>query len=576
MTELKRGQLLLSSTGTGKTFIAGALVRRLKDKDFAKNKSFGHVQYLYVTRATIVEQTERVFANYFGLTIRDGVEILNIEQLRSRAGAVWIKEEVVIVQGKEQTIYKWRPMMNPVVILWDECQALKNEDSIQHQIALAFSELQCETYQVFISATPFTRVSEAKCFAVATRKDISVILGMPIGTKLSPATWPTYASAMSQDSKPEDYNEAAVERLVKDLDNYIIRVRGVRPQFDAINSINMIEFESKEDCLFYEAAWDRYLREKAKLEKDAGEGGVAGFMILVQFLKFRMAAELCRAPYLARRMFQGTKDGYASVAALNFKGSIIKVVMELEKLGVARDKISLVWGGGQTALTKKQRTALDIKEKADALIKIGMSLEEVMKSLDITEDDLLEAESRAEMMENIPAHLQLGAQSKEERQREIDRFQSGRSLYCLYTFRAGGVGLSLHHSDELTKIKCRRKKSGYVVIEDIPLISVRPRINFVAPTYSAMELVQGLGRCPRLTSLSNTKQELIFYRGTIEDSVARIVSHKLKCLSKVVRMRESWQDVCVGGGASVVEDHINNTNNDMDNPDDVHDGEDDV
>lgn len=569
---LKKAQLLLSSTGTGKTFMVGALIRRLVDRDFAKNKSFGHVKYLYVTRATIVEQTERVFANYFNLTIRDGVEVLNIEQLRSRAGQIWIKEEVIIQGGKEQTTYKWRPMMNPVVIIWDECQALKNDDSIQHQIALAFSELPCETYQIFVSATPFTRVSEAKCFACATKKDISETLGLPKGTVLSPATWPTYASAMSLDSKPEDYNEAAVERLVKDLDEYIIRVRGVRPQFDAINQVNMIDFESKEERQFYESAWDRYLKEKARLEQEAdSDGGAVGFMILVQFLKFRMAAELCRAPYLAKRMLASVKEGYASVAALNFKGSIIKVVMALEKLGVPRSQISLVWGGGQTALTKKQKTALDIKEKADALIKIGMSMADIMKSLDITEDDLLEAETKASMIENIPEHLQLGAQSKEERQREIDKFQSGRSLYCLYTFRAGGVGLSLHHTDEFSKVKCRRKKNGYAIVEDIPNVSIRPRINFIAPTYSAMELVQGLGRCPRLTSLSNTRQELIFYRGTIEDSVARIVSHKLKCLSKVVRMRESWQDVVVGGGATV-EDHVNNTNNAVDDPDNIHDG----
>lgn len=571
--ELKKAQLLLSSTGTGKTFICGALIRRLVDRDFAKNKSFGHVKYLYVTRATIVEQTERVFEKYFGLTIRDGVEILNIEQLRSRAGQIWIKEEVTIQAGKEVVTYKWRPMMNPVVVIWDECQALKNDDSIQHQIALAFSELPCEAYQVFVSATPFTRVSEAKCFAVATKKDISQTLGMPLGAKLSVATWPTYASAMSLDSKPDDYNEAAVERFVKDLDDYIIRVRGVRPQFDAINTINMIDFGSIEERNFYESAWDRYLKQKAKLEAEAdSDGGAVGFMILVQFLKFRMAAELCRAPYLAKRMFEGVQDGFASVAALNFKGSIIRVVMELEKLGVRREQISLVWGGGQTALTKKQKTALDIKEKAEQLLKIGMTLEEVMKSLDITEDDLLEAESRAEMLENVPEHLQLGAQSKEERQREIDRFQSGRSLYCLYTFRAGGVGLSLHHSDELTKVKCRRKKNGYAIVDDIVNIPVRPRRNLVAPTYSAMELVQGLGRCPRLTSLSTTPQELIFYRGTIEDSVARIVSHKLKCLTKVVRMRESWQDVVVGGGCSV-DEHIAKTNGATDDPDDIHDGE---
>ena len=69
----------------------------------------------------------------------------------------------------------------------------------------------------------------------------------------------------------------------------------------------------------------------------------------------------------------------------------------------------------------------------------------------------------------------------------------------------------------------------------------------MTPTYSAIELVQGLGRCPRLTSLSDTPQELVYYRGTVEESVARIVAQKLRCLSRVVRMKESWEDVIVGG-----------------------------
>ena len=58
-----------------------------------------------------------------------------------------------------------------------------------------------------------------------------------------------------------------------------------------------------------------------------------------------------------------------------------------------------------------------------------------------------------------------------------------------------------------------------------------------------MELVQGLGRCPRLTSLSNTPQVILFFRGTIEERVAAIVSMKLQCLTKVVRSREDWQDI---------------------------------
>jgi hypothetical protein len=560
--------LLLSSTGTGKTFMAGAAMRRLVDVNFADNKTYGAVKYLYVTRSTIVEQTKRVFEKFFNLGIKDGVEILNIEQLRSRAGAVWVQEKMQIIDGKEVWTWEWRKMLNPVVVFWDECQALKNDTSSQHNIAAAFNNIKSPTHQLFISATPFTRVSEAKCFAVATRKNISQAVGMLEPMILSNDTWPTYASSISAPSDPTEYNEAAVERLTKDLEKYIIRVKGVRSQFEAHNTVTMVSFTTKEERDYYHQAWERYLAEKAKLEAEGqGDGKPAGMMILVQFLKFRMAAEYCRRRIIAQKMYNSVQEGYAACAALNFKGSIIGIVRILvEEMGVPRDKISLVWGGGQTQLTKKQKVKASMTAKAEALKAVGLDLNEMMEAMDLDSVD-------DRVLEVIPEHLCLGPQTPEERQKEIDKFQSGKSHYCLYTFRAGGVGLSLHHTDEFTKEKTRKKPSGYAYEEDIPLIPVRPRINFVAPTYSAIELVQGLGRCPRLTSLSNTKQELLFYKGTIEDDVSKIVAQKLRCLSRVVKMKESWQDVVVGGVKT--EDHIKNTEGLEDDPDALEGGEDD-
>jgi hypothetical protein len=58
--------------------------------------------------------------------------------------------------------------------------------------------------------------------------------------------------------------------------------------------------------------------------------------------------------------------------------------------------------------------------------------------------------------------------------------------------------------------------------------------------------VQGVGRCPRLTSLSHTKQELVFFKGTVEERQARVVGMKLHCLTKVVRNPESWEDMIIG------------------------------
>lgn len=546
--------MLLAGTGVGKTFIAGGIIRRMLDANFHIGKTFGFVHYLVITKSSVVEKTDRDFKQ-FRLSIKDGVEVLNVEQLRARAGEKWVDLIPYMEDGVEKTKWVWKPMLHPCVVIWDECQVLKNEGSIQHDIATALNDATNVT-QIFMSATPFTKVSEAKCFAVATKKDISSVLGTPNRTIITNSNWPTYAANICKGTKPTEHNEAAVERLVNDLDPYIVRVRGVRPQFDAINSVKLINFKTSEEYKEYDDAWKKYQEEKKKIRDAAIAMGKdpeeeSEFQILVKFLKFRMAAEKVRRRYIAEWLLAQVNDGFAAVAALNFKGTIIEIIKILvDEYGIPRHKISIVWGGGQTAMTKKQKAKRDILEKADELKALGMCSDDLLKTLNLTDVD-------DRVLENLPKHLELGAQSKDQRQKEIDRFQSGKSNICIFTFRAGGVGLSLHHTDEQCKVKVRRKKSGYAYEEDIKNIPIRPRKAIVAPTYSAIELVQGLGRCPRLTSLSNTEQELVYYRGTIEEDVAAVTSNKLRCLSKVVRQRESWADVITSGKAA--KDHIDDT-----------------
>jgi hypothetical protein len=218
-----------------------------------------------------------------------------------------------------------------------------------------------------------------------------------------------------------------------------------------------------------------------------------------------------------------------------------------EKYGISRDNISLIWGGGAKVASEKQKKKANLKANAEVMAALksrGIDIEDL--GFDDVDDFIPSMKP--------PEHLRLGIQSKVERQKEIDKFQSGKSLYCLYTFKSGGVGLSLHHTDEMTKVKCRRKKNGWVYIEDIPSIPTRQRVTFLSPTYSAIELVQGLGRAPRLTSFSDTSQTIIFYAGTIEARVKQIVDMKLRCLSKVVQTKESWSEVVAGLPETIKED----------------------
>lgn len=355
---------------------------------------------------------------------------------------------------------------------------------------------------------------------------------------ITPANWPTFAKAIASPSEPTDYNSQAVDRLMDVIDKYVVRVKNVHPQFKAINSCQLINFQSAADRQYYDEAWERYLKEKAKIE---GEGGLESkFAILVQFLKFRQAAEYVRAPYLAKAMYESVKLGKAAACATNFRGTITRAAMCLiQDYGVDRDLISLIWGGSQVVQTKKgalKKKITENEELMELMKQHGLSLEGMNLG------DSVEVKEEV----HIDPKYRMGSQSKDARQSEIDRFQRGSSLYCFFTFKAGGVGLSLHHTDEMTEFKCRRKPSGYAYEEDIPLVPTRPRECYLAPTYSAIECVQGLGRCPRLTSLSDTNQTILYFRGTIEERIKAIQDMKLRCLSRVIRQRESWDSAITG------------------------------
>jgi hypothetical protein len=534
VVEKKSGILVLAGTGTGKTFIAGAFFRRLMDMGYHEDKTLSHIPYLFISKATIVEQTGRVMKKRFNIEPNVDMEIINIEQLRSKRGEMWLKREPIIIDGEEHEKFIWKKGMNPCVVGFDESQGAKNPGSSQHKFMCAYTEIRKNAVMVSFSASPFVRVSEAKCFAISTHRPLEH-LGFPQGTVLNENNWNSYAHIICGDkSDPEDYNEAAVERLMSDLDDYVVRVRGVRPQFEARNRVELVT-PNQEEFLEYTKAWQKFQEEKAKLDMGASEHP---FAILTAF---SIAAESIKHKLFAKRLDEAVRNGYAVVLGVKWKKTIILTVRELiETYKWKRSDISLIWGGGQTAMNKKQKAKAKMRMMEDKFKKAGLDVEEMMKDLDLDKIEDYE-------LIGVPKEYALGAQDLTERQSEIDNFQSGKSKFAIFTFKAGGVGLSLHHTDELTEFKCRRKESGYALEEDIPKVPTRQRKTFLAPSYSAIEMVQGSGRVPRLNSLSFTEQIMLFYKNTIEEDIAQIVSVKFRCLSKICgAQRESWADFILG------------------------------
>lgn len=566
--EKKSGVLLILDAGYGKTFIIYSLMRRLIDEGWFEGKTISHIKCLYITPSTILEQSDRVAKSKFNLHAESDYELINIEVLRSKAGKFWIKEEVKIVEGEEVWTYKWKPLINPALIFLDESQKAKNADSTQTKIISAYNDIPKNNTLVSFSATPFSTVAQAKYFAVSTHRPLGPEYGFPSGTVLSNVTWPTYAAQIASPSKPTDFNEAAVGRLMDDLKDWIVEPKGIRPQFRPNNMVKMVDFRTKEEKDFYVTAWTRFLDEMAKLKKSIDEDRYR-FVIL---LKYAMAAEESKVTLFVDEMIESWKRGKAPACAVKFKTTIIKMVQLFEKRGISRDKISLVWGGGQTQLTNKQKAKAKIKEQKDVMEAAGVNVDELMETMELDKID-------DRVLIDLPAHLRLGPQDLETRQKEIDAYQRGDSDFCIYTFKAGGVGLSLPHSDELCDdwnrasglgftnwykdnnisdlVKkgkllpghARRKDSGYAYEEDIPFVITKPRELFSSVTYSEMDMAQSLKRCARIVSLSTTDQTIFCWRGTIEMDIYSILVHKTKSLDRVRKLGDNtnWIEVIASG-----------------------------
>lgn len=548
-----RAQLLIAGAGLGKTYIIGALIRRIIDCGFLLGKTSSPWPIVYVTKATVVEQTKRVFRDSFGLT-DDDVLVINIEQMRAKFGELFVSEKTVIKQGEEIIKFIWRNNVFPTILLLDECQGVKNIKSIQSQIFQSYNDIDSpHTYQIYFSATPLTKVIEAKCFAVATRMRSKKASFIGEAVTVNNDNFIKFAEAVAYPAEPIEHSPAAVERLMHELIPYVVDVKGVRPQFRAINKVEIVDFDTVEDRRFYDSAWERWLKDKARFESEQDSTGInMGMCILAAFTKFCQAAELCKVPLLARRISHKLKEGFAPVVGLRFKTSIVRLVGVLvNDYKIPRTDISLIWGGkneGKTKSAKKKELREKLSKHKDFLEELG-KMGQTMEDLGLTTSDiaeLMDEESERLNRELGGKDLNLGNQNKKARQENIDRFQSGKSKICIFTGKAGGVGLSLHHCDDMFKEKVRRKPdSNYAVEEDIPNIPLRPRSLDATPVYSAIELVQIFGRCPRLTSLSDTHQSMLFFRDTIEEEVAASVSMKLKCLKKVVRQKEHWEDLIV-------------------------------
>lgn len=521
-----RGQLLLAPPGIGKTYILASVI-----KNFIKQgwiKKLGNLSpwpIVYVTKATIVEQTESVLRDKFGIDVVNTVHVINIELLRTKFGKNFVKDVVKVKNGEPFIDYEWNSWLAACLWIWDECQGLARQDSTQSKIANALNNVTDKIiYQIDASATPFSRVIETKHFTCSTKKEF--FFGMEKQV-IDNKNFNEFCRIISDPSNPEDYSEFAIKQYMDFMEDRIVRVKDIKLKYKSFITTTRLQFRTKEEKEEFDKAWTHYQEKKAKIEGDESLSESQGrFALLAQFTIFRKAAEKIRRYHLAEFANSAWENGEAPAIACAFKGTMVAVYRILvEDYNWCREDVSFIWGGATEALNEKAKIAKKMKEAG---------LDEKLKGLGISMADLgidlAEIHEKSKEQYDFEKIHKLLTQKPEHREEERLRYQRQDSRLLIFSYKAGGVGLSAHHEREYP--------------------NARPRRGIFTPIYSEKEMIQAFGRLPRITSISDTYSIIAYYGGTIEDNVLERLKMKLKSARHVGKGKESWEDIITGTNTS--------------------------
>ena len=116
------------------------------------------------------------------------------------------------------------------------------------------------------------------------------------------------------------------------------------------------------------------------------------------------------------------------------------------------------------------------------------------------------------LSELVPLRID-GDVSDRDRKEVMAQFQCGVVTCLICQISAGGVGISLHRTS----------------------LSVRPRVSFISPGFSARDFLQALGRIRRVGGVDSQVVQKIVYAedSEIESTIANSIRQKIECLDSL-------------------------------------------
>lgn len=558
-----------SQAGSGKTYMAAMIAEELIVKEdisrafckpvwYVTAKPVVHSSRMKILANSNLTESDVWFVSYSSLRAKLGEEFFT-KVPRKDLGSANIFGLDDEKSATRDWVFQWKnPWASPQLVILDECHKINRVESQTHEMFMIMTELshglsqdvamafpnKVSTKFLLMSATPLTKPIHASF-------SVRILESIPLLPKASPTMWKNEShrkiKGLIGGLDPNEVTSTGMRRLIGYLEehNSYDRVPTITTKYKRSQQVNLIPFSYDWQKADYKVAIDDYLREKEAL----GQSPATKRLELVEYMKLCMRAEEIRWPELSTKAHRDVQEGYQVTIACGYQQTIARVVTALARLGYKRNDISIIWGGSdmfspwEETYTEEEQEEIFSRafqgEEIDIKVIKGLVKRIIQKHRRLSAEDL-----------QIMKDYNLGPQKDSERQEEIDRFQRGESKICLFTYKAGSVGLDLNHSSEYFTL---REDIYTVENADEPTFSVTrkdgkelghnlpcPRRGYLTPIANPVEFIQAMGRAHRLNSLSNTSYEILFFKGTFEEKSARILGPKLGSIAIATASRESW------------------------------------
>ena len=525
------GALVPLGTGKGKSWIAAGLALWLQKHDPSKFCNFLGLfpPILIITKKSVVldfrDTLKKLGLESLGLA----VDVWSYNEVFSAKNRNFFKEEVVNIFGQDTKVIRFNlpSQAAPRLIILDECQEIKKEKSKRTKYLDAFLQFP-DIKWVFTSATPAVTVWDTMFMTLAMRLNYGA-------RPLTRETFPEFARTLTLGADPRGANAAALERWGAAIGDRFVKPPGDPQKVKALNKVKLFEITDPINQNMLKNAMKNYLESLERTGRSIDPQG----QVMVAFMVMARAAELATVDTWVADTIEAHRQGYAPVIAIRFVETLKELVMKLcdseyfKSKNLTQKKISLIWGGNREI---KLEDLLPENRAAEIAVKMGMWIldnpDEARKpkadDIGITKEEFRafhkgikytserifrEMTKDAFAMRNEKLReMKLHNQNQNERHENVQAFLNGETEFCIYTLSSGGTGISLDHR----------------------YIHTKPRKVMSTMTYWAEEFAQALGRCVRITTLTDTTQEIYVPEGTIlSDHMAPKLARKLKSVDAI-------------------------------------------